>query len=267
MTNKNKPNRRKFVKLSTAGIGALAFSAFTGTPKGNPVSGLSPKQDERKLNIMCVGAHPGDPEFGCGGTLARYSDAGHYVSVLYLTRGEAGDPSKSFGESAALRTREAETSCKLLNVKPLFAGQIDANTELNKRTIDDMIKIIQSEKPDILFAHWPLDTHPDHQIAGLLAFNAWAKSGQQFQLYYYEVNTGSETMDFEPTDYVDISGVRDKKKSAMFAHKTQNPEEIYNGFFKTMEEFRGLQAGVKAAEGFIHFKVKGERAMLSGLKT
>jgi LmbE family N-acetylglucosaminyl deacetylase len=130
-----------------------------------------------------------------------------------------------------------------------------------------MVRLIQSEKLDILFTHWPLDTHPDHQVAGLLAFNAWARSGEQFQLYYYEVNTGSETMDFEPTDYVDISGVREKKKSAMFAHKTQNPEEIYADFFKTMEEFRGLQSGVKAAEGFIHFKVKGERATLSGLQS
>jgi LmbE family N-acetylglucosaminyl deacetylase len=267
MMNKNESSRRKFVKRSTAGIGALAFSRFGGLPKGSPVSGLFPNKVEKILHIMCVGAHPGDPEFGCGGTLARYSDAGHHVSVLYLTRGEAGDPSKSYEESASLRTREAETACKLLNVKPLFAGQIDANTELNKVRIDDMVRLIQSEKPDILFTHWPLDTHPDHQVAGLLAFNAWARSGQQFHLYYYEVNTGSETVDFEPTDYVDISGVREKKKSAMFAHKTQNPEEIYADFFKTMEEFRGLQSGVKAAEGFIHFKVKGERATLSGLQS
>ena len=72
-------------------------------------------------------------------------------------------------------------------------------------------------------------------------------------------------MDFEPTDYVDISEVREKKKSAMFAHKTQDPEEVYASFFKTLEEFRGLQAGVKAAEGFIRFKPRGERVTITGL--
>ena len=40
--------------------------------------------------MVCVGAHPDDPESGCGGTLARYAAAGHRVTVLYLTRGEAG---------------------------------------------------------------------------------------------------------------------------------------------------------------------------------
>ncbi len=263
--NKKESTRRSFVKLSTAGIGGLAFSSFARTSKEHFAPDPSRNPVKKKLNIMCVGAHPGDPEFGCGGTLARYSDAGHQVSVLYLTRGEAGDPEKSFEQSAALRTHEAEMACKLLKIKPLFAGQIDANTELNKTRIDDMVRLIQSEKPDLLFTHWPLDVHPDHQIAGLLAFNAWVKSGQTIELYYYEVNTGSETMDFEPTDYVDISEVREKKKSAMFAHKTQDPEEVYASFFKTLEEFRGLQAGVKAAEGFIRFKPRGERVTITGL--
>jgi LmbE family N-acetylglucosaminyl deacetylase len=72
-------------------------------------------------------------------------------------------------------------------------------------------------------------------------------------------------MAFEPTDYVDISAVRDRKKQAMFAHQTQNPEQVYADFFKTMEEFRGLEAGVKAAEGFIHFKPKGQKANIVGL--
>jgi LmbE family N-acetylglucosaminyl deacetylase len=114
--------------------------------------------------------------------------------------------------------------------------------------------LILSEKPDIVFTQWPLDSHQDHQVAGLLALTAWVRSGKKFELYFYEVNTGSETMAFTPTDYVDISSVRDKKKAAMFAHKTQSPEEIYRDYFKTLEEFRGLEANVKAAEGFVHFK-------------
>jgi hypothetical protein len=32
-----------------------------------------------------------------------------------------------------------------------------------------------------------------------------------------------------------------------------------------MEEFRGLEAGVKAAEAFVHFKAKADRATLLGL--
>ena len=41
------------------------------------------------------------------------------------------------------------------------------------------------------------------------------------------MNLGSQTMGFHPTDYVDITAVREKKKAALFAHKSQNGEEIY----------------------------------------
>ena len=82
MMNKKESTRRSFVKLSTAGIGGLAFSSFARTSKVHFAPDPSRNPVEKKLNIMCVGAHPGDPEFGCGGTLARYSDAGHQVSRI-----------------------------------------------------------------------------------------------------------------------------------------------------------------------------------------
>jgi N-acetylglucosamine malate deacetylase 1 len=40
------------------------------------------------LKIVVTGGHPGDPECGCAGTIARYSDLGHDVVLLYLNRGE-----------------------------------------------------------------------------------------------------------------------------------------------------------------------------------
>jgi LmbE family N-acetylglucosaminyl deacetylase len=68
-----------------------------------------------------------------------------------------------------------------------------------------------------------------------------------------------------PTDYVDITGLRERKKAAMFAHKTQDPINTYNDYFKPLEEFRGLEAGVKAAEAFIHFKTEQARTTIIGL--
>ena len=259
---KNERPRRKFVKQVVTGLGGIMATPFTG--KTNDLLSLN-KAEEKKLNIVCVGAHPGDPEFGCGGTLTKYSEAGHTVTIIYLTRGEAGDPTKSYTESAALRTKEAETACRFLNAKPLFAGQVDGNTELTKNRNEEMTKLILSQKPDIVFTQWPVDSHIDHQVTGLLSLTAWVRSNQQFHLYYYEVNTGSESMGFEPTDYVDITDIREKKKALMFAHQTQRPQETYDDFFKAMEEFRGLEAGVKAAEAFVHFKTKSGRATITGL--
>ena len=43
--------------------------------------------DHRPMNILAIGAHPDDIEFGCGGTLAAYAEAGHSVSLFVATRG------------------------------------------------------------------------------------------------------------------------------------------------------------------------------------
>ena len=220
----------------------------------------------KPLKIICAGAHPGDPEFGCGGSMAKYSAAGHKIIFLYLTRGEAYDKNKTHAAAAALRTKEAETACAALNATPRFAGQIDGDTVLNAQQNEAIFTIIEAEKPDMVFTQWPMDTHADHQVTGLLLLNAWTKMNKSFDLYFYEVNTGSETMSFAPTDYVDISNFRDKKKAAMWAHQTQEPEKTYNSFFRQMEEFRGLEAGVPAAEAFIHYKTKGNRASMQEMK-
>jgi LmbE family N-acetylglucosaminyl deacetylase len=250
-------NRRNFLKNASLGAGGLIFLADNDHQTKISVQNI-PGAARVKLNVICVGAHPGDPEFGCGGTMAKYAEAGHDVIFLYLTRGEAGDPSKSYAESAVLRTKEVETACKALNVTPKFVGQIDGNTVVSNEKNADLLKILQSLKPDVVYTHWPVDGHMDHQAAGLLVLTSWLKMNKSFDLYFYEVNTGSETMAFTPDSYTDITQQREKKKIAMFAHKTQDPVNVYNTFFKTMEEFRGLEANVKAAEAFLLFRKKAD---------
>lgn len=261
---KQKSARRDFIKLSALATAGIAVAPVIGQARQS-LKFIPIGEGDKKLNIVCVGAHPGDPEFGCGGTMAKYSEAGHKVTFIYLTRGEASDPNKTFAEMAGLRTNEAEVACRILGAHPEFAGQIDGNTVLDKGKNEEMAKLISAANPDILFTQWPVDSHPDHQVTGLLTLTTWVKSGQQFHLYFYEVNTGVETMGFTPTDYVDITAVRQRKKEAMFAHKSQDPVNTYNDYFKPLEEFRGLEARVKAAEGFIHFKAEGERAKIIGL--
>lgn len=216
--------------------------------------GLAAAQPARSaaMKIVCVGGHPDDPESGCGGTLARYAEAGHRVSIIYLTRGEAGIRGKSHEEAAAIRSAECETACKILGAKPIFAGQIDGATELNRARVETLRELLSAEAPDLVFTHWPIDTHMDHQIAGLLTYRSWVAAQRKFQLYFMEVDLGAQTQNFHPTDYVDITGVREKKKAALFAHKSQHGDEIYSRHHEVMENFRGRECGVAAAEGFVH---------------
>jgi LmbE family N-acetylglucosaminyl deacetylase len=233
--------------------GLLSKSALTGAAVlGLPLTAQAAQADPPvKLKVVVVGGHPDDPESGVGGTMARLADLGHEVVALYLTRGEAGIKGKSHDQAASIRTAECQSACKILKARPAFAGQIDGSTELNPARYQAFAKILQAEKPDLVFAHWPIDTHRDHRAASLLAFDAWVKSRAAFALYYFEVNAGSQTQMFKPTQYVDITMVEDRKRAACFAHESQNPKEFYD-IHTDMHAFRGREHGCKFAEGFVH---------------
>jgi len=242
MTSRRVPSRRTFVRQSLAGLGGLAAA---GDARSAP-----PPSPARPLNVVCVGAHPDDPETGCGGTLATYAEQGHRTTVIYLTRGERGIPGRSLDEAAAIRTKEAEEACRALGARPIFAGQIDGATELSGPRAAQFADLLASEKPDVVFAQWPIDTHPDHQVAAQLVLRAWLAAGRRFALYFFEVDTGHQSLGFAPTDYVDVTGQREKKRAALRAHRSQHGDEIVRRHVDVMEPFRGREAGVAAAEAF-----------------
>ena len=244
---KNTSSRRRFVKNAVAGAGLLSLPALLSAEK-NP---------DKKMKIVCVGGHPDDPESGCGGTLARFAAGGNAVTIIYLTRGEAGISGKSHADAANIRTNEALEACKILNTKPVFAGQVDGDTVLNNEWVQRLQGLLNDEKPDIVFTHWPVDSHKDHQIASLLTIQSWIMANTKFDLYFFEVCTGKQTMIFKPTDYVDISAVQEQKKKALYCHVSQDPPGIYQCGHAAMEEFRGRELGVKAAEAFIRMTGSG----------
>ena len=249
-------SRRQFVQNSIGGLGLLAMPAGLLASAGEPF---------KKLKIVCVGGHPDDPESGCGGALAKFAASGNDVTVIYLTKGEAGIPGKSHEEASAIRSKEAVAACKILNAKPVFAGQVDGDTVMNNEWVVKMQQLIATEKPDIVFTHWPVDSHKDHQVASLLTIQAWEQSTDKFDLYFFEVCAGSQTMTFHPTDYVDIADVQQQKRRAVFCHLSQDPDSIYSCGHSTMEDFRGREMGVKAAEAFIHMTGKKKGSLIPGI--
>lgn len=215
----------------------------------------------RKLKVVVVGGHPDDPETGCGGTIALYSDAGHDVTIVYLTRGEAGIKGATHEQAAAIRSAEAIKACTILNARPVFAGQIDGASEVTPARYDEFRTLLESEHPDIVFTHWPLDTHRDHRAAYNLVFDAWRTGGRLFDLYYFEVDQGRQTHLFNPTDYVDIAATLDRKKAACFAHISQKPATDFWPLHEQMDRFRGIECGVRDAEGFIRESYNREHSI------
>jgi LmbE family N-acetylglucosaminyl deacetylase len=251
--------RRTFFKETVAFAGPAVLAA------GAPPLAAAEAAAARVLKVTCVGGHPDDPESGCAGTLARYSDLGHSVTVIYLTRGERGIRDKGLEEAAKIRSAECESACKILGAKPVFFGQIDGATELTRAHVDAMTKLLLAQSPDVVFAHWPIDTHMDHQVASFLAIRACMALRQRPQLYFFEVNSGSQSQGFLPNTYVDISSEVEKKKSALFAHVSQDGQGIWRQHHEIIANWRGREAGVAAAEAFVHLNRNSPSSKLPGV--
>jgi LmbE family N-acetylglucosaminyl deacetylase len=219
----------------------------------------------RPMRIVIAGAHPDDPETAAGGTMALLADKGHEVFALYLTRGEPGIRRKTHDQAAAIRTAEAIKACEILKAKPVFAGQIDGSTELNPARYEQFRSILLDLKPDIAMTHWPVDTHRDHRAVSLLTYDAWLMSKKSFALYYFEVETGSQTQLFHPTHYVDITSTESRKREACFAHVSQAGPHFYDEH-DAMNRFRGMEHGCKFAEAFVHHN-QGPGGMLRMLNS
>jgi N-acetylglucosamine malate deacetylase 1 len=250
----NDLSRRGFVKQSLAAAVAPAMMA----------TNTASLQAGAPLTIVCVGAHPDDPESGCGGTLARYAAAGHAVTIVYLTRGERGIAGKSLDEAARIRSAECEAACRIIGAKPVFFGEIDGATEVTQAQVDAMRRLLAALNPDVVFTHWAVDTHMDHQVASVLTIRAWMALHRP-RLYFFEVNSGSQTEGFLPNTYVDIASVLEQKKAALFAHVSQDGQGIWREHHEIMAQWRGREVGVAAAEAFVHLNREDHPSNLPGL--
>lgn len=234
--------------LARAGRAGAALSA--GLPATDAASERPPRLQaatKRRLKVIVAGGHPGDPEYGCGGTIARYSNLGHEVVLLYLNNGEW--PAAKGGAPAFIRMAEASQACQILKARPAYAGQANGRAILDPSRFGEYREILETEQPDVVFTQWPIDAHRDHRATSALAFDAWLQMGKRFALYYYEVSNGEDTLEFSPTHYVDITGTEPAKRAACYAHASQTPGRYY-ALQDQVAKFRGIESGCERAEAF-----------------
>lgn len=236
----------------------MASGFALGMPSVDVLTGSRPpgqKQELHKLKIIVTGGHPGDPECGCGGTIARYTDLGHDVALLYLNRGQAYCGQGTDKDCGAVRSAEAQKACEILKARPIFAGQYDGRAVVDNSHYDEFRRLFDAEKPDVVLAQWPIDRHRDHCALSSLVLDAWLRSGQKCAFYYYGI--AEDTMMFTPTEFVDISAVEGRKRAACYAHASQSPDKWYP-LEEQITRFQGVQSGYSQAEGFTtHWQSRG----------
>jgi LmbE family N-acetylglucosaminyl deacetylase len=201
-----------------------------------------------KMNILAIGAHPDDVEFGCGGTLAKYVQNGHRIFLLIMTKG-------GMGGSPPVRAAEQTAANRIIGVERIYwGGYDDTQLQVDKTLIGDIEKVIAAVKPDFIFCHFSDDTHQDHRHLSQATMTA---TRYIRNVLFYE---GPTTQNFMPYIFVDISETLDKKIRALEAHGSQiartNIEDLsIVELALSSANFRGIQGRVKYAEGFFPLRL------------
>lgn len=217
------------------------------------------------MNILAIGAHPDDVEIICAGTLVRFKQEGHEVTICHVCDGNKGSMIYSSAELAKIRRNEAKESAKLIGAESIWAGISDFEVVLDMKTRLKITDIIRQVKPDLIITHYPDDYHTDHVNVSRLVFEATYMAGVKLLetehpktdklpfLYYMDTLAG---INFSPTEYVDITKTIDIKVEMMKKMESQLSwlKEAHNcdaeDYIKIVARFRGFQAGVTFAEGF-----------------
>ena len=197
----------------------------------------------KKVNILAIGAHPDDIEFGCGGSLTKYSQRGHQLFLLVMTGGGSGAPSET-------RMAEQTAARQILGANDIFwGGYQDTHLGVDAEMIKKIESVIASVKPEFIFCHFPDDTHQDHRH---LAQAIMSATRYIRNVLFYE---GPTTQNFNPQVYVDIADTLEVKLEALQAHRSQvmktNIEDLsIIEVARSCANFRGIQGRVKYAEAF-----------------
>jgi LmbE family N-acetylglucosaminyl deacetylase len=222
------------------------------------------------MRVLAIGAHPDDLEFRCAGTLARYAERGDKVYMVTTTIAELGNFELGRAQTTAVRQAEAARAAAIIGAEYIALkfedGGVNPYDPVQQRTFVDLVRFTQ---PDVILCHHPQDYHTDHRgvpelvlytapVVGLAEFvtehPAWLGS----PAVYFMANPGGAY--FDPTHYVDIGPVFEKKAAMLQAHTSQL--SFLKRYFNmdcmetiTVEaRFWGMQAGVHQAEPFVQYK-------------
>jgi len=226
--------------------------------------------------ILIIVAHPDDVDFGSGGTIATWTDAGLEVSYCIVTDGDAGGLDRDVPRSAigGIRQDEQRKAAAVLGVTDVdFLGHPDGRLEVSFELRRDVTRVIRRTRPDRVVVQSPQRdlrnvyvSHPDHQAAGEAALCAVYPDARNpfahpelLAEQGLDAHTVPEVWVMSANDradhYVDITDTFDRKIAALRAHVSQtghmtNLAERMRGWGSMQAQAAGFAEG-RLAEGYL----------------
>ena len=210
-------------------------------------------------HILVILAHPDDPEFFCGGTLAKWAQAGHHITYLLLTRGDKGfhdtTPADITTEKlVTLRHKEQNKAAKVIGAESVnFLHNPDGYLVPDIETRRAVVREIRRHKPDILVTCDPQTlfaahgiNHPDHRAAGQVVLDAVFPAAGNLVYFPELLEEGFQphmpkevwcSLTMQPDTTVDVTETWDTKLQAILEHKSQVQDAD-----KLIERFKSRRA-------------------------
>lgn len=194
---------------------------------------------------MAIVAHPDDIEFGCAGTVAKWTRRGTHVVYVVVTSGNIGthDPAYTTETLAAAREKEQRAAAAICGVTEVeFLGYHDGEVMPSLELRKDLVRIIRKHKPDVVISMDPTMmwggsnyiNHPDHRAVAIATLDAIAPVASM-PLMYPELGAPHRVREVwiqwteKPDMWVDISETIDLKMQALAQHKTQVGSDTVEG--------------------------------------
>ncbi len=191
--------------------------------------------EQFKGSVLVIVAHPDDPEFGCGGSIARWVEAGREVRYVLCTSGDKGswDPAISPGQMAAVREQEQMEAAAELGVREcIFLRHLDGEVEASLAMRREISMLLRQYRPQTVVTHDPYlhyQLHPDHRAVGTVVMDAIAAARDigYFPEQLNEEISAHRVKDlllFRPQEvnyWVDISPTYERKVAALRRHASQ----------------------------------------------
>lgn len=165
--------------------------------------------------VLAIGAHPDDIEIGCGGILLRHRAAGHPVSVLTMSGGEAG------GEATA-RAEESRRAAELLSARLFMLSLVDTGIGDDGGTIAEISRVIEEIRPTTIYTHTAKDTHQDHRNVHAATMVAGRRVPR---IFAYQAPSSS--VEFRPNRFVAVDDFVDAKLEMIRAYSSQTAIRHY----------------------------------------
>lgn len=196
--------------------------------------------------ILLLAPHPDDPEYACGGSIARWSKENELFYMAFSPCNISlpdGFPENTLYE-------ELLASAKVLGIAKgnitTFDFPVRRFPEYRQDILEKMVMLRKSIQPDIVLMPNSNDIHQDHKVIyeeGLRAFKHCSLLG-----YELPWNNLQFTSNFHVTLSKDDLAIKWK---AISAYKSQEIRAYKSeDFFEGLARVRGLQVGSEFAEAF-----------------